>query len=151
MGKDKFENEFLIKYAQHHDIWFHVDRLSSAHVYLRTAEPIDTYSSLTPELINECAQLCKANSIEGCKKANVGINYTWATNLLKNDGMETGSVSFKNSKLVKLIHIDKDKEIVKSIIKTKDERFPEFEKDYREYLKDLEREKNSIILKEKLA
>lgn len=143
MGKDKFENEFLIKYAQHHDIWFHVDKLSSAHVYLRTAEPIDTYSSLTPELINECAQLCKANSIEGCKKANVGINYTWATNLLKTDNMETGSVSFKNSKLVKLIHIDKDKEIVKTIIKTKEERFPEFEKDYREYLRELEREKNS--------
>jgi hypothetical protein len=65
--------------------------------------------------------------------------------------METGSVSFKNSKLVKLIHIDKDKDTVKAIIKTKDERFPEFEKDYREYLRDLEREKNSLILKEKIA
>ena len=65
--------------------------------------------------------------------------------------METGSVSFKNSKLVKLIHIDKDKEIVKSIIKSKEERFPDFEKDYREYLKDLEREKNSKILMEKIA
>ena len=57
--------------------------------------------------------------------------------------METGSVSFKNSKLVKLIHIDKDKDIVKSILKSKEERFPDFEKDYREYLKELEREKNS--------
>ena len=65
--------------------------------------------------------------------------------------METGSVSFKQPKLVKLIHIDKDKEIVKLIIKTKQERFPEFEKEYREYLKDLEREKNCQILKEKLA
>ncbi len=81
----------------------------------------------------------------------MGINYTWATNLLKTDSMETGSVSFKNSKLVKLIHIDKDKEIVKSIIKSKEERFPDFEKDYREYLKDLEREKNSKILMEKIA
>ncbi len=35
MGKDKFENEELIKYALPHDIWFHVDGLSSAHVYLR--------------------------------------------------------------------------------------------------------------------
>ena len=65
--------------------------------------------------------------------------------------METGSVSFKSSKQVKTFHIEKDKEIVKLIMKTKQERFPEFEKDYRDYLKDLEREKNSIILKEKIA
>ena len=87
MGKDKHENEFLIKYAQHHDIWFHVDKLSSAHVYLRTKEPIDSYDVLSKELIQECAQLTKANSIEGCKKASVGINYTWATNLLKTADM----------------------------------------------------------------
>lgn len=36
MGKDKYENEELIKYAWPDcDIWFHVDNLSSAHVYLR--------------------------------------------------------------------------------------------------------------------
>ena len=87
MGKDKHENEFLIKYAQHHDIWFHVDNLSSAHVYLRTKDPITSYDELSKELIQECAQLCKANSIEGCKKASVGINFTWATNLLKTADM----------------------------------------------------------------
>lgn len=85
MGKDKYENEFLIKYAQHHDIWFHVANLSSAHVYLRTAQPITAYTELSPELIMECAQLTKANSIEGCKKADCGINFTWAVNLLKTD------------------------------------------------------------------
>jgi len=35
MGKDKFENESLIEYSFPHDVWFHVDGLSSAHVYLR--------------------------------------------------------------------------------------------------------------------
>ena len=32
MGKDKFENEELIKHAWPEDVWFHVDRESSAHV-----------------------------------------------------------------------------------------------------------------------
>ena len=35
MGKDKYENEDLIKYGLPEDVWFHVDDLSSAHVYLR--------------------------------------------------------------------------------------------------------------------
>lgn len=37
-GKDKYENEELIKYAFPEDVWFHVDDLSSAHVYFRLAE-----------------------------------------------------------------------------------------------------------------
>lgn len=35
MGIDKFENEELIKYGWEEDVWFHVEDLSSAHVYLR--------------------------------------------------------------------------------------------------------------------
>ena len=35
MGKDKEENDVLIKYGWDEDIWFHVDKMSSAHVYLR--------------------------------------------------------------------------------------------------------------------
>ena len=35
MGADKFENEDLIRYGIPEDLWFHVDDLSSAHVYLR--------------------------------------------------------------------------------------------------------------------
>ena len=56
MGRDKFENEELIRYGLPEDIWyilfrvkdlkkyylsvfrFHVDDLSSAHVYLRLPE-----------------------------------------------------------------------------------------------------------------
>ena len=35
MGKDKYENEYLLKHFLPIDIWFHVDNYSSAHVYLR--------------------------------------------------------------------------------------------------------------------
>lgn len=38
MGKDKYENEELLKWGWTNDIWFHVDNLSSAHVYLRLNE-----------------------------------------------------------------------------------------------------------------
>ena len=38
MGKDKHENEDLIRYGLPEDVWFHVDALSSAHVYLRMGQ-----------------------------------------------------------------------------------------------------------------
>ena len=46
MGRDKVENEDLIKWGLPEDIWFHVDKMSSAHVYLRVArgETIDDIS-----------------------------------------------------------------------------------------------------------
>ena len=52
MGKDKYENEELIKYAWHDvDIWFHVADLSSAHVYLRLPKPISSYSEISDAII----------------------------------------------------------------------------------------------------
>ena len=38
MGRDKFENEDLIRFGLPEDVWFHVDDVSSAHVYLRLLE-----------------------------------------------------------------------------------------------------------------
>ena len=143
MGRDKNENEFLIKYAQHHDVWFHVDGLSSAHVYLRTKEPITSYEQIKPETILECAQLTKANSIEGCKKASVAMNYTWATNLLKTEDMQTGSVSYKNNKLVVKFNIEKNKDQIRQTLKTKREENPDFQKDYNDYRMKLERKENA--------
>ena len=35
MGRDKHENEHLIANGWPEDVWFHVDKHSSAHVYLR--------------------------------------------------------------------------------------------------------------------
>ena len=70
--------------------------------------------------------MTKANSIEGCKKASVGMNYTWATNLLKTEDMQTGAVSYKNNKLVVKFNLEKNKDIIRQTIKTKTEANPDF-------------------------
>ncbi len=57
-------DEDLIKYAWPQDVWFHVDKLSSAHVYLRMPEGM-TWDAIPEALLTDCAQLVKANSIEG--------------------------------------------------------------------------------------
>ena len=43
---------------------FHVDNLSSAHVYLRMKEG-ESWEAIPLDLLTDCAQLTKANSIEG--------------------------------------------------------------------------------------
>jgi hypothetical protein len=72
MGADKHENEDLIKYGLPEDFWFHVDDMSSAHVYLRLRKN-QRLEDVSPETIMECAQLVKANSIEGCKLKEVKV------------------------------------------------------------------------------
>ncbi|KAK3170891.1 hypothetical protein OEA41_002975 [Lepraria neglecta] len=100
VGKDKFENEELIKFGW--DCDFHVDNLSSAHIYVRLS-PEQKWDSLPAALVEDCAQLTKANSIEGNKKDNVTIIYTPWSNLLKNSSMATGQVSFHDQKKTKKI------------------------------------------------
>lgn len=41
------------------------------------------------------------------------------------------------------MNIQKDKQIVKGIMKTKKEAFPNFEKDYQQYLKQLQQEEKA--------
>jgi hypothetical protein len=57
-------DEDLIKYGLEEDVWFHADKLSSAHIYLRMNEG-DSWEAIPEELVIDCAQLTKANSIEG--------------------------------------------------------------------------------------
>lgn len=64
----RIPDEDLIKYAWPQDIWFHVDKLSSAHVYLRLPESISSWEAIPEPLLVDCAQLVKANSIEGDSK-----------------------------------------------------------------------------------
>lgn len=74
-------DEELIKYAWPQDVWFHVDKLSSAHVYLRLPASIPSWDQIPQALLSDCAQLVKANSIEGNKKDDLTIIYTPADNL----------------------------------------------------------------------
>uniref|UniRef100_A0A8H8CGZ8 NFACT RNA-binding domain-containing protein n=1 Tax=Psilocybe cubensis TaxID=181762 RepID=A0A8H8CGZ8_PSICU len=120
MGKDKVENEELIKYAWPQDIWFHVDKLSSAHVYIRMSEGM-TWDTIPQDLLTDCAQLVKANSIEGNKKDNITVIFTPADNLKKTGDMAVGQVSFHNDK--KALHVaTRENAIVNRLNKTKTER-----------------------------
>jgi len=83
MGRDKYENEELLKYGWNEDIWFHVEDHSSAHVYLRLPKG-ETIDDIPPGVLQDCCQLVKANSIEGCKLNNISICYTPWSNLKKN-------------------------------------------------------------------
>ena len=53
----------LIKWGLPHDVWFHVDALSSAHVYLRLPRGA-AWDAIPPETLEDCVTLVKANSIE---------------------------------------------------------------------------------------
>lgn len=126
MGKDKFENETLIANSLPVDVWFHVDDLSSAHVYLRL--PADkTIDDIPSETLEDCCQLVKANSIEGCKRSKVNIVYTPASNLKKTGNMVTGQVGYHNTKLIKEYRVEKKNEIVNRLNKTKEELYPDLE------------------------
>ncbi|KAK6736572.1 hypothetical protein RB195_019330 [Necator americanus] len=100
MGVDKYENEELIKYGWPEDVWFHVDKVSSAHVYLRLP-PGMTIDTIPQALIDDCCQLVKANSIEGNKMNDVGIVYTMWENLKKTGDMAVGQIGFHDNKKVK--------------------------------------------------
>jgi hypothetical protein len=122
MGKDKYENEELLKWAFNIDIWFHVESLSSAHVYLRLPEGV-SIDKIPPDVLNECFQLVKDNSKEGRKKEKVSICYTPWENLLKRSDMDVGEVGYKNESLVKVVNgIEKDNEILKVLKKTMEEK-----------------------------
>ncbi|KAG8896821.1 hypothetical protein FRC00_005226 [Tulasnella sp. 408] len=127
MGRDKVENEDLIKYGTTDDVWFHVDKLSSAHVYLKIPPGVESWEKIPQALLIDCAQLVKANSIEGNKKPNITVIYTPWDNLKKSGDMAVGQVAFHNDKRVKrgkrIVHIaQRENVIVNRLNKTKVER-----------------------------
>ncbi|XP_055041559.2 coiled-coil domain-containing protein 25 isoform X1 [Misgurnus anguillicaudatus] len=125
MGKDKYENEDLIKYGWPEDIWFHVDKLSSAHVYLRMPKG-KTIEDMPKEVLIDCAQLVKNNSIQGCKMNNINVVYTPWSNLKKTADMDVGQIGFHRQKEVKIVAVEKKiNEIVNRLEKTKEELYPD--------------------------
>jgi len=127
MGRDKFENEELIKYGWPEDVWFHADKLSSAHVYLRFPKdtPVDL-DKIPESVLNECLQLTKANSIQGSKLKSIRVIYTKWSNLHKTPGMDVGAVGYVNPKDVLGRTIEKDREILLRIRKSKVEKEVDF-------------------------
>lgn len=152
MGKDKFENEDLIRYGWPEDLWFHVDDLSSAHVYLRLKKG-QKLEDVSEDTIMECAQLVKANSIEGCKKNNVWVVYTRWRNLLKTSDMVVGAIGFHDQSRVKRINVVKNNMTVNRITKTKEERHPNLAElqaeRQREFIADQKKEKRAQMDTEK--
>lgn len=153
MGKHKEENEELIKYGLDTDVWFHVDDLSSAHVYLRM-KPNMTMDDISQDLILDCSALVKANSIAGCKVSvvvvetfiqssqsgngvshnmfvyslqqnSVYVVYTRWKNLKKTSNMVDGQVGFHRPDNVRRIQVEKNTSIVKQIEKTRKELHPD--------------------------
>ena len=121
VGKDKFENEDLIRFSwPEQDVWFHVDDLSSAHVYLRLHDG-ETIDSIPPKVLLDCAQLVKYNSIEGNKREKVDVVYTPCENLLKKSSFEVGQVAYKDESLVLKTRIKdgRNNDIVNRLNKTK--------------------------------
>ncbi len=139
MGKDSAENDALIEYGWRSDVWFHVDSLSSAHVYLRL--PAETalcgceqrcgclLEGISEEVIDEMCQLVKANSISGVKMASVQVVYTPHSNLRKDANMKEGSVSFYSSIHRHLRLVEKNRELVKRLEKTRREAFPDLHRE----------------------
>ncbi|KAF3217848.1 hypothetical protein TWF106_007811 [Orbilia oligospora] len=112
VGKDKVENEELIKHGWDEDVWFHADKLSSAHIYLRLSE--------------------------GNKKDNVAIIYTPWSNLRKDGSMAVGQVSFKDPKRVKRVTVvQRQNPIVNRLNKTKREEYPNLYQQKEDHLREI--------------
>ncbi|KAI3945234.1 hypothetical protein MKX01_034995 [Papaver californicum] len=148
MGLDKHENEELIKYGFPEDIWFHVDKMSSAHVYVRMKRG-QTIDDISEGLLEDCAQLVKANSIQGNKVNNVDVVYTPWYNLKKTASMDVGQIGFHNSKMVRTVRVEKRiNEVVNRLNKTKVERTPDLKAE-REAVNAAERAERKLQLRDK--
>ncbi|PYH47693.1 putative DUF814 domain protein [Aspergillus saccharolyticus JOP 1030-1] len=142
VGKDKFENEDLIRFGLESD--FHVDNLSSAHVYLRLRDG-ESWEQIPQALLEDCAQLTKANSIEGNKKDNITVIYTPWSNLMKDGSMAAGQVSFHNHKLVRKVFVrQRENPIVNRLNKTRVEKFPDLKAEKDEFLKKKNKEERKV-------
>lgn len=114
-----------------------MDKLSSAHIYLRLPEG-ESWESIPEPLLTDLAQLTKANSIEGNKKDNITIIYTPWSNLKKDGSMATGQVSFKDPRKVKRVLVpQRENPIINRLNKTKVEKHPNLQQEREDRQKEL--------------
>jgi len=120
MGRDKEENEDLIRYGFERDVWFHVDGLSSAHVYARLP-PGMPWTDMPARVIHDCCQIVKHNSIAGCKLPQCRVVYTPWRNLKKTAAMAVGQVGFVDggSANVARTTVETDREVIKLLERTR--------------------------------
>ncbi|XP_053794091.1 coiled-coil domain-containing protein 25, partial [Vidua chalybeata] len=124
MGKDKHENEDLIKYGWPEDVWFHVDKLSSAHVYLR----LQQVGSLGARALSHFIPFFPVFSrfFPGCKLSSVTVVYTPWSNLRKTPDMDVGQIGFHRSKDVRSVTVERRApEQLRRLERTRVERFPD--------------------------
>ncbi|KAM3500488.1 hypothetical protein MY10362_006351 [Beauveria mimosiformis] len=161
VGKDKFENEDLIKFGWDEDVWYAyilaklpktclryllANAPLGAHIYLRMNEG-QQWDSLPENLVMDLAHLTKANSIEGNKKDNITVIYTPWSNLKKDGSMDVGQVSFKNPRLVKRVLVpQRENVIVNRLNKTKTEvKQPDFKQQKDDHDKEIRRKANAAL------
>ncbi|KAI2631883.1 DUF814-domain-containing protein [Hypoxylon sp. NC1633] len=141
VGKDKFENEELIKYGWEEDV--------CAHIYLRLNEG-DSWDDIPQDLITDLAQLTKANSIEGNKKDNITVIYTPWSNLKKDGSMAVGQVSFKDQRKVKKILIPaRENVIINRLNKTKIEKHLDLQQEREDHRRELRKRDQAAQLQRK--
>lgn len=81
-------------------------------------------------MIEDAAQLVKANSIQGNKMNDIDVVYTMWDNLHKTEAMEVGQVGFKKQKDVRKIRVSRrENVIVNRLNKTKVEKQPDFQEE----------------------
>ncbi|CCH59691.1 hypothetical protein TBLA_0B08755 [Henningerozyma blattae CBS 6284] len=121
-GKDKFENDLLIKYSfkDLSYIWFHADNYSSGHIYLRLLPNEKSINDVPQEILLDCLQICKSSSIQGNKLPTCNIIITPWTNLRKSGYMKPGEVSFKSTRfLTKKQCFQRDNKLLNRLEKTR--------------------------------
>ena len=121
MGIDRHENALLAEFGWNEDILFHCDKVSSAHVYLRTKKKIDQklfkkiskksdfrkYFGISETVIDECLLLTKANSRDAKQSKRAKIIATPWTNIRPVARMAPGTIQFNDLLLIKSFPIIK--------------------------------------------
>jgi hypothetical protein len=111
----------------------------------------ETWDAIPEELLMDCAQLTKANSIEGNKKDNITVIYTPWSNLKKDGSMATGQVGFKDNKKVRRVYVSqRENAIVNRLNKTKVEKHPDLRQEKEDREREL-RKRERIAQQEKVS
>ena len=149
LGKDKYENEELIKYGFPIDVWFHVENFSSAHVYLRLPEGV-TIDTIPKDVMDECLQIVRDGSKDGRKKDKVSVCSTMWQNLKKTNAMEIGEVGFFDDKQVKVVNnVTKNTDLLKRLKKSWEEKTIDYAAEKESYNKEVSNRKKKELEEQK--